>query len=101
MAGFAVTCRIDPGMDSFDFSDGSFLDELHTSAIVFVGVDLVAHPGDDFGLCCQEFHLPGFPNIVSKGFLTMYVYTSSHGVHGNDGMHVVWSGDGYGINLTF
>jgi len=100
VAGFAVACGVDPGVDGFDFADGSVLDEFHAGTVVFVGVNLVTHPCDDFGLCSHPCHLSGFPNIVGEGFLAMYVYTSAHGVHGDDGMHVVWSGDGNGVNLA-
>ena len=101
MTGFAVTGGIDPRVDGFDFADGSVLNEFDAGAVVFVRVNLVAHPCDDFGLGGQEFHLAGFPYVVSERFLTVYVYASAHGVHGDNGVHVVWCGDGNGINFAF
>ena len=46
-----------------------------------MGVNLVAHPGDDFGLGGQDRHLAGFPDVVGQGFLAVNMDTPPHGIH--------------------
>ncbi len=89
-----------PGIDLFDFADGTFFDQAGAEAVFEVGMDLVAHLGDHLGLRRFHAHLAGFPHGVGQRLLAIDVLAKAHGVDGSLGVHVVRRADVHRVELV-
>ena len=100
MAGFPMSRGSDPRVNSLYLSNGSGLYQLHRRTIKTMGMDLIAHASDDFGLGCLQPHLSCLPNRMREGLLAEYVFAPSHGVQAHPGVHVVGDAHGDGVHLV-
>ena len=81
-AGIFVTGVGVPRVHGEDLADAPGLDELHASAILLRGMDLVAHLGADLRLRGLQAQLPRFPSGMGERLLAIHVLAHPHGDHG-------------------
>ena len=91
---------IAPGLNVLYLTNESISYYPYPGAVVLMGMNLVAHPGDDLRFCPLQSHLPGFPDVVCQGFLAVHMDSAPHGIKRDVGVHMVGRGDGDCINFV-
>ncbi len=86
-------------VDFADGADGSVLDPFAQKTDMLGGVALVAELGGHAVLAGGEGKGADFVDRVGQGLFAVDVLASPHGGHGDDGVGVVWGGDGDGVDF--
>ncbi len=98
MKRFTMARRSTPTVNRSDFANRAVLNRFHTSAIVSVGMNLVAQASDHIGLLRLQRHLTSFPDVMSQRLLTINVFALPHDIQSDEGVHVVRSRHSNGID---
>ena len=96
----SVPGRSRPAVDPFHFANPARLNQLHGSPVKLVGMDLIAHPGNDSNIFSNLRDLSRLPDIVSERLLAIDMLAHLHRHDGAVGMHVVRSGNRHRVNLV-